>query len=145
MKKVRITTLCLMPLMMLAAVGPAGCGLANVVPGSDIPDDYPHELLPIYEPSTVISAHTREIIDAERYIIIALVSRDEITEVRSFYEDLDHFAGGFDRRDGGFELSFEFDDGDEAFLTIGEGGDDMASYRDEGYKTHIHIRVVFHP
>ena len=109
---------------------------------TSIPEDYPKEFCPIYEPSTIVGVEKINVKDKVNYII-EFVSRDEMNTIEAFYLGLDHMSDKL--RMGNVMSQIHLENKSEktfGFINLEPVGEsDFASYADKGYKIYGKITV----
>ena len=114
----------------------------SVSRSTSIPNNYPSDFCPVYEPSTIIDAEQINVEDKVNYII-KIVSKDELTTIEAFYLELDNISSNMSF--GGVICQILLEKKSEKHSGIINiepiENSDFASYADDGYKTFITIMV----
>lgn len=118
---------------------------SQVKPSSDkneIPEDYPREFCPIYEPSAIIGKEQINVEDKVNYII-EFVSKDEINTIEAFYLELDYVTDELSMGDVISQIYLENKSEKICGIINLEPVErtDFASYASEGYKIYGSIAV----
>jgi hypothetical protein len=114
----------------------------TVSDSTSIPEDYPKEFCPVYEPSTIVGAEKINVRDKVNYII-EFVSKDEMNTIEAFYLGLDYVTDKLRMADVISQIHL----GNKSEKTFGfinlepVGESKFASYGDEGYKIYGKITV----
>ncbi len=120
-------------------------GSSQAKPGSDsnsIPEDYPMEFCPIYEPSTIIDTEQINVEDKVIYII-QFVSKDEMNTIGDFYLELEYVTDELRLGDVICQIHLENKSEKNSGMINLERVEesDFASYASEGYKIYGTIMV----
>ena len=114
----------------------------TVSDSTSIPEDYPKEFCPIYEPSTIVDVEKINVKDKVNYII-EFVSKDDMNTIEAFYLGLAHMSDKL--RMGNVMSQIHLENKSEktfGFINLEPVGEsDFASYADKGYKIYGKITV----